>query len=61
MTAEEKRARRLDAHRKYNQSAKGRARNLRYEKAKRPDRPRWESARNALHFGRDSEADPWAG
>lgn len=45
MTSREKR---LAAHRRYNMSAKGRARNLRYE-AKHPERKlRWEPARNAL-------------
>jgi hypothetical protein len=60
MSAEEKRERRLASHRRYNQSAKGQARNRRYEMAKQPDRTRWEPMRNALHFNRASEVDPWA-
>jgi len=52
MTAEERRARRLDTYARYNRSVKGQARNRRYEQAKRPDRPRWEPMRNALHFDR---------
>lgn len=49
MTGDERRARRLAAHSKYNTSAKGQRRNLRYE-AKHPERKlRWEPARNALH------------
>ena len=45
------RERRLDAHRRYNTSAKGQRRNLRYE-ARHPERKlRWEPARNALRSG----------
>ena len=48
MSDDEKRERRLAAHRKYNLSTKGRARDARYE-AKHPERKlRWEAARNAL-------------
>jgi hypothetical protein len=45
--AEARRERRRAAHQKYNLSAKGQARNARYE-AKHPERKlRWEPARNA--------------
>jgi hypothetical protein len=45
VTPEEKR---LEKYRRYNQSAKGRARDKRYEQ-KHPERKiRWEEARNAL-------------
>jgi hypothetical protein len=57
MTPEDRREKLLDRHRRYNQSAKGQARNRRYEAAKRPGRPRWEPMRNALHFNRESEAE----
>jgi hypothetical protein len=50
------RTRRLDAHRRYNLSTKGQARNLRYE-AKHPERKlRWEAARNALRNPAGGEA-----
>ena len=43
--------RRLEAHRRYNASAKGQARNARYE-SKHPERKvRWEAARNAVRPG----------
>jgi hypothetical protein len=46
--AEDARARRLEAHARYNATDKGRKRNKRYE-AKHPERKiRWEAARNAL-------------
>lgn len=41
------RERRLDAHRRYNLSAKGQARNRRYEAARPERKLRWEPARNA--------------
>lgn len=49
MTEEEKRERRLETYRRYNQSAKGRARYARYED-KHPERKetRWEPARNSM-------------
>lgn len=51
MTCDEKRERRLEAHRRYNASAKGRARNTRYE-SKHPERKaRWEAARNQVRPG----------
>jgi len=48
MTNEERRARRLATHAKYNSSRKGKIRYARYE-AKHPERAevRWEPARNA--------------
>ena len=47
----DQRERALEAHRRYNASAKGRARNARYE-SKHPERKlRWEAARNALRPG----------
>lgn len=46
--AEAARGRRLEVHRRYNHSAKGQARDARYE-ARHPERKlRWEPARNAL-------------
>ena len=48
LTPEERRASRLDSHRRYNQSSKGQRRNKRYE-TKHPERAvRWEEARNAI-------------
>ena len=49
MTEEEERqARRLAAHSRYNTSIKGKNRNNRYE-SKHPERKlRWEAARNAM-------------
>jgi hypothetical protein len=45
VTSDEKR---LEKYRRYNQSAKGRARDKRYEQ-KHPERKeRWEAARNAI-------------
>lgn len=45
---DEARKRHLARHLKYNQSAKGRARNERYEKAHPSRKLRWEPARNNL-------------
>ena len=47
LTPEERKANKLASHQKYNASAKGQARDKRYE-LKHPERKgRWESARNA--------------
>lgn len=47
LTPEERWTRRLESHRRYNGSAKGQARDKRYE-LKHPERKgRWEAARNA--------------
>lgn len=48
LTPEQRKANKLESHRKYNGSVKGQRRNKRYEE-KHPERQgRWESARNAL-------------
>lgn len=49
--AETARARYLAKHQKYNTSAKGQRRNLRYEDAHPERKLRWEPARNALRSG----------
>lgn len=48
MTEDERRERRLAAHRKYNQSTKGQKRNRRYEDGHPSRKLRWEPARNEL-------------
>ena len=41
----------LARHKRYNQSAKGQARNRRYEEAHPERKLRWEAARNSLRRG----------
>lgn len=48
LTAEERKANKLESHRRYNSSVKGQRRNKRYEERHPERQGRWESARNAL-------------